>query len=96
MKPRAVLVFLVIFVCLLAGGTAQAGPPASTGAQPGTATGNLYRLIAREPASLAAPQGGGWRTVGTATGAIYALAPGAEPSGTGTPCCCTHLPCVMR
>lgn len=96
MKPRAVMVLLVILACLLASGTAQAGPPASDAAQAGTATGNLYRLVARESARLAAAQNGGWRILGTAAGAVYELAPGAEPSGTGTPCCCAYLPCVIR
>ena len=39
---------------------------------------------------------GGWRVQGVASGPGYRLElPGAS-SGTGTPCCCTFMPCVRR
>jgi len=36
-----------------------------------------------------------WQASGTAEGAGYQLTVSLSPSGTGTPCCCTYLPCVV-
>jgi len=35
-----------------------------------------------------------WEVSGTVTGAGYTLT--GSTRGTGTPCCCTYLPCLMR
>lgn len=40
--------------------------------------------------------GGGWQVQGAAAGGGYHLASIAAPAGGGTPCCCVHLPCMLR
>jgi sugar lactone lactonase YvrE len=39
---------------------------------------------------------GTWQVQGTADGPGYHLESLAVPAGTGTPCCCAHLPCILR
>ena len=45
----------------------------------------IYRLEAAGLRASGASSGGGYRL----------LLPGS-PTGTGTPCCCTYLPCLRR
>lgn len=86
---RAQTVILLALVALLLVGSAawaqSGGPPLAYTVQPGTASGGGYRL-----------SGVTWQVRGTAGGGGYRLAAVVSPAGTGTPCCCTYLPCVLR
>ena len=41
-------------------------------------------------------QGSAWRVSGTASGGGYRLSEAAPSALTGSGCCCTYLPCVLR
>ena len=73
-------------------GPAQDGPAQDAKDSPGpyavrmqAAAGGAYHL-----------DGGGWQVRGAAGGPGYRLEVVASPAGTGTPCCCTYLPCILR
>lgn len=40
--------------------------------------------------------GGGWQVQGSASGGGYHLLAATNPAGSGTPCCCTYMPCILR
>lgn len=86
MKARTVIL-LAIVALLLVGSVAwaQSGGPPGYVVKPGTASGGHYRLTAVT-----------WQVRGIISGGGYRLAGPVGPNGTGTPCCCTYLPCVMR
>ncbi len=91
MRRYTILITIATLVCalLLAGVVAaQSGgqpPPAQYVVAKGTASGGHYRLA-----------GTAWQASGVASGGGYRLAGPASPTGTGTPCCCNYLPCVLR
>lgn len=83
MKRRTVLVVALALILLVSGvALAQSGGgEQSSGA---TLSGGRYRLVgASAPAGVVA-SGGGYRLLGP-----------VSPSG-GNPCCCMHLPCMLR
>ena len=103
MKKRNVIL-IAIALCLLLGGLAlrldagQLGLAAqdkalAQSAQPPPAQ---YR-VAQSPASGGNYRisGSGWQVSGSSGGGEYRLLGPVSPSG-GTPCCCVHLPCVMK
>ena len=78
----------------LAQGSAQgsalaqsSGPPSLAGyaVQQGTVSGGGYLLASTT-----------WQARGTASGGGYRLASPLALAGTGTPCCCIYLPCLLR
>ena len=89
MKVR-IVILLTILALLLVGSVAMAqssgqDPPVLYTVRQGVIAGEGYHLT-----SLT------WQVSGTANGAGYHLANPSSPTGTGTPCCCTYLPCVRR
>jgi hypothetical protein len=88
MRRHTVLIAVAILVCalLLAGVVvAQSGAGPLYAVARGTASGGHYRLTSPS-----------WQVSGAASGTGYHLANPSSPAGTGTPCCCTYLPCVRR
>ncbi|MBC7228126.1 MAG: hypothetical protein H5T61_13010 [Thermoflexales bacterium] len=87
MNARTVIL-LALVALLLVGSAAWAQPGGLLSGyvvKPGTASGGGYRL-----------SGVTWQARGIASGGGYRLAVPVGPAGTGTPCCCTYLPCVLR
>ena len=41
-------------------------------------------------------ESGGLRVMGASSGGGYRLLSPEAPTGSGTPCCCTYLPCARR
>ena len=39
---------------------------------------------------------GEWQVQGIASGTGYQLSTSATPNGTGTPCCCAYMPCIIH
>ena len=91
MKTRKtrIAVLLAIVVLLLIGSVAPAQsngpPPAQYIVALGTVSGGSYRLTSQV-----------WQVGGVASSERYHLVSPASPTGTGTPCCCTYLPCVLK
>ncbi len=80
------VILLAIVALLLASSLAWAqfdGPPGYV--VTGTASGGHYRLTSVT-----------WQAHGIASGGGYRLAGLVRPTGTGTPCCCSHLPITLR
>ena len=101
MKIR-IIILLAIFALLLVSGAALAqweakDPDSSVASLPqndtvnGVASGGRYRLVTWQVSIAASGLANN-----VAAGGKYRLLGPASPSGTGTPCCCIHLPCVMR
>ena len=105
MNRRVAMVMIVALAALLvaAGLTvAQPLPALGTAVQPlpvkdaaadyavraGTAAGGAYRLAAGEWA--------GWAVRGATSGGSYRLEVVSALRGTGTPCCCSYLPCALK
>ncbi len=63
-------------------------PAGGYGVQPGTAAGGVYQL--------ATGSGADWSVRGTASGGAYRLEVVGAMRGTGTPCCCSYLPCTFK
>jgi len=101
---RVAMVMIVALVALLlAGGltAAQSLPSRGTTGQPlsgkgaaggyavqaGTAAGGAYQLAAGWQ---------GWSVRGAAGGGSYRLDVVSAVRGTGTPCCCSYLPCALK
>lgn len=97
MKPRAI-VLLAIVALLFVGGVAlrqaqgsalaqSSGPPTLAGytIRHSVTTGGRYHLTSAI-----------WQVDGASSGGNYHLTALLGPTGTGTPCCCTYLPCVLR
>jgi hypothetical protein len=87
MKTQRTILAAIVALFLLGTAVVWAegtGPTAAYAVEPGIASGGRYQL-----ASLALPgtvaTGGGYRLLGPATPVI---------SGSG--CCCTYLPCIVR
>lgn len=74
---------LLCAALVLATVAAAAGPPGYV--VKGTASGGRYHLVATR-----------WQASGIAGGGGYRLVSPVSPTGTGTPCCCNYLPCVLR
>ena len=89
MKTRiAVLAVVVALLLLGAVAPARSGGNGLTEVvviQPGVASGGGYRL-----------SGLSWQISGTASGGGYRLLETSAPSLTGSGCCCSYLPCVLR
>lgn len=82
------IVALLLGLFLLGVGPARSDSPDQlTGyrVEWGTASGGGYHLISTA-----------WQVQGVAGGGEYHLAGPLILAGTGTPCCCTYLPCVQR
>jgi hypothetical protein len=87
-KRRVTALVAVLFCSLLlvsSVGRAQSSGPPGYVVEQGTASGGGYHLTSTT-----------WQARGIASGGGYRLAVPASPAGTGTPCCCTYLPCVLR
>jgi hypothetical protein len=98
MNIRAIKIWLVILMLLVAllllGGGALAQPGVLQSAvERGVASGGGYRLAS---ALADDAQGPGWRVEGSASGGGYVLQALQAPILTGSGCCCTYLPCVIR
>ena len=87
MKLRTIVPVVAILLLLLASAAqAQSGGRNPTlSVQAGVASGGGYRLT-----SLA------WRGSVIVSGGGYQLLVAYEPRLTGSGCCCTYLPCVVR
>jgi hypothetical protein len=95
MKTRTVILVAMV-ACLLLGGLALLAAQDSAQAQSnqpptvqysvtqGIASGGDYRLAGSEKQVNSASSGGNYRLLGP-----------ASPSS-GTPCCCLHLPCILK
>jgi hypothetical protein len=87
MRVRTIV--LLIVVLLLLGGAALAQsrepPPVQYAVAQGAVSGGHYRLASQA-----------WQVRGVADGDGYHLMVLLGPTGTGTPCCCNYLPCVLR
>jgi len=88
MNRYTIFIAVAILICalLLAGAVvaqSDAGPLYAVAR--GTASGGHYRLTSPS-----------WQASGISSGGGYRLAGPASSAGTGTPCCCTYLPCVLR
>jgi hypothetical protein len=79
-----VCVLLLVGVVLAQTGGASDLPTWYTVEQ-GTASGGSYYLT-----------GLAWRASGTAGGGGYRLLEPASPTLTGSGCCCTYLPCMLK
>jgi hypothetical protein len=97
MKTRTIIL-LAIVALLLVGGVAlrqaqdsalaqSSGPLelAGNAVKQSATSGGHYRLVSTS-----------WQVSGVSSGGGYQLAVSLSPVGTGTPCCCTYLPCVLR
>ena len=89
MKARTAIL-LVVIVCLLSGSVAlaQSDEPPSAAQYvmtQGAASGGIYHLTSQP-----------WQVHGVAGNGAYRLTVPLSPTGTGTPCCCTYLPCLQR
>ena len=88
MRVRTI-VSLVVVLLLLGGATlAQSREPLPVQyavTQGATVSGGLYRLTSQA-----------WQVRGAADGDGYHLTVLLEPTGTGTPCCCSYLPCMLK
>ena len=89
MSRRLLIVAIVAMVCVLALGglaLAQSGKePAAAAVRLTAVSGGHYQLDA-----------GPWQIRGSAAGLGYHLEMLTVPAGSGTPCCCVHLPCILR
>ena len=87
MKTR-IVILIVVFALLFAGSVALAqssSPSVSDTVRQGALVGEGYHLT-----SLT------WEVSGAAGGTGYRLVSPSKTTGTGTQCCCVHLPCVLR
>jgi hypothetical protein len=89
MKVR-IVILVVIFALLLGGSVAMAQ---SSGQSPSVLYTVRQGVIAGEGYHLTNLT---WQVSGAVNGTGYHLASSSSPAGTGTPCCCIHLPCVLR
>ena len=104
MNRRLATMMIVALVALLvAGGLAAAQSPSSPGTagqplpgkdpaavyavQAGTAAGGAYRLASGWQ---------DWSVRGAASGGSYRVEVVGAARGTGTPCCCSYLPCALK
>lgn len=108
MNRRVATVMIVALAALLlAGGLTAAQSPSSPGTAPqagqplppvkdaaanyavqaGTAAGGAYQLATGEMS---------WSVRGATGGGSYRLNLVSAVRGTGTPCCCSYLPCVLK
>ena len=103
-KRVATVMIVALAALLLAGGLTAAQSPSSPGMTgqslpvkdaaasyavwAGTAAGGAYRLAAGESAV--------WSVRGATGGGSYRLDVVSAVRGTGTPCCCSFLPCVLK
>jgi hypothetical protein len=87
MKVRTIVLLIVILLLLGGAALAQSSepPPVQYAVAQGVASGGLYRLTSQV-----------WRVRGVADGDGYHLTVLLEPTGTGTPCCCSYLPCMLK
>lgn len=91
MRKHILPIAVAALVCVLLAGVALAQP--SGGSDPptlytverGTASGGAYHLISLR-----------WQVDGTVSGGEYVLLGPASPTLTGSGCCCTYMPCVLR
>jgi hypothetical protein len=89
MKAR--IKILLVGVALLLGGSvalaqsSEPGPSRVYTIPQGVIVGEGYHLT-----SLT------WQVSGVTSGTGYHLASPSSPTGTGTQCCCSYLPCMMR
>lgn len=89
MKAR-IVILIVVLVFLFAGSVATAqpngqGPSVLYTVQQGVMGSESYHLT-----SLT------WEVGGVVSGTGYHLTSPSSPAGTGTPCCCSYLPCIVR
>ena len=86
---RIRIIVLLVVVLLLLGGVALAQsrepPPVQYAVTQGAVSGGLYRLTSQA-----------WQVRGVADGSGYRLTVLLGPTGTGTPCCCSYLPCLLK
>jgi hypothetical protein len=85
-----IVTLIVVLALLLAGSVAMAqssgqGLPVLYTVRQGVMAGEGYHL-----ASLT------WQVSGAASGTGHRLASSSSPAGTGTQCCCSYLPCMLR
>ena len=81
----AVLLTMALLMATMAIAPTGANPPGLSALAEGTGPVGHYRL-----ASIT------WPVRGSASGGGYWLVPLSQPALTGSGCCCTYLPCVMR
>lgn len=87
-------VLAVAALVLLVLGTAapvQAVRPASSGSA--TLSGGHYVLTGLEPGAL---QDSTWQVSGAARGGSYRLLSTSPSAASGSGCCCTFVPCLLR
>ena len=86
MKKRIALLMLIALIATLLVSSASSAQPNQPGAvTASTASGGRYHLAATT-----------WQVNGTVSGSGFRLQGPASPALTGSGCCCTYLPCVMK
>jgi hypothetical protein len=87
MRVRTIVLLIVILLLLGGAALAQSSepPPVQYAVTQGVASGGLYRVT-----------GQAWQVRGVADGDGYHLTVSLGPTGTGTPCCCSYLPCMLK
>ena len=89
MKKRIAIVtaILILFLLGMVVGVmaAEHGPGAQVAVMPGIAFGGRYQLA-----------GLSWQANSTTGGGDYRLTGIFAPGLTGSGCCCTYLPCILR
>ena len=86
MLVRMIVLSAVILLVLSGSVLAQLStPPPIPSAVAGVAAGGNYRLAVQT-----------WQVRGATEGGNYQLAAPTSLMGTGTPCCCVFIPCVLR
>lgn len=85
MKAQTVILLTMVALLLVSSvALTQPGEPSRYVVR-GVASGAHYRLVVVT-----------WQVRGEVSGAGYYLVVPLSPTGTGTPCCCIYLPCVLR
>jgi hypothetical protein len=91
MKPRIVIIFILVIILLLASWaiawarTSPDGETSSYKVESGLAAGEGYQLIHLN-----------WQISGTPRGEGYLISAPTASSSITSGCCCTFLPCVKR
>ena len=87
MRVRTIVLLIVVLLLLSGAALAQSSepPPVQYAVVQGAVSGGLYRLTSRA-----------WQVRGAADGDGYHLTVLLGPTGTGTPCCCSYLPCMLK
>ena len=106
MNKRVATVMIMVLVALfVAGGLTAAQSPSLPGTAPQAGQPLLGKAAASYAVRAGTAAGGGyqlaagwqdWSVRGAAGGGSYRLDVVGAVRGTGTPCCCSYLPCALK